>query len=115
MNYDKVKPDKIPDNYFKGDSDKTTGIMDENVENFVSVRDLTTNGDLMLISGNTLISYLYDIYDNNLNIKKRYLIPAQSHQVSQGILLKTLYVNNKIYEIYSFGEETPSIMIAEIA
>ena len=36
------------------------------------------------------------------------------YQYNDGVVLNSFYIDDAIYEIYSYGTETPSIMISKI-
>lgn len=90
---------------------------DENIENFKNnyvLRSVNKNGTDVLVKGSTAFSYVYDLMDENLKIKKRYVINKLKYDYKDGVLLKTFYIDGKIYEFYSYGSKTPSIMVSII-
>lgn len=86
----------------------------EGLVNEARIRNITVDNTSIVSMANTSFSSIYDIYDSNLKLTKRIIIDKLKYYYNNGVLLNSFYVGGTIYEIYSYGFETPSIMIAKI-
>lgn len=86
----------------------------EDMENSIYINKVVANSNSIIVSANTMFSNIYDTYDLNLKINKRIMLDTFKYSYDEGILLNTFYINNAIYEVYSYGKDTPSIMISKI-
>lgn len=85
----------------------------EKIKNTVSINSVKTYNGYVAIKATTLDSYIYDIYDEDLNLKKRYVWDINEYENEPGILfLDSFYIDNKLFKVNFFGLETPSIMIS---
>lgn len=87
----------------------------DSLVNKVYVQKVSVIDDKIIVKFQTAFTRAYDIYDKDLKLLKRYTFDADTETMREGLLLNTIFVDNKIYEIYSFGSETPSIMISQIS
>lgn len=86
----------------------------EDMENNIYLNKIETNSNTIIVNTNTMFSNIYDMYDLNLKINKRIILDAFKYSYEEGVLLKSFYIDDVIYEVYSYGKETPSIMISKI-
>ena len=86
----------------------------EKLEDYVSVEGLKTYDDLLFVSNTTNNENIYDIFDKDLNLKKRYVLNIDEYETKENVLLDVFYIDGKLYEVHSYGFETPSIMISVI-
>lgn len=86
----------------------------EDIENSIYLNYIEANSNTVIVNTNTLFSNIYDMYDLNLKINKRIILDAFKYSYDDGILLKSFYIDDAIYEVYSYGKDTPSIMISKI-
>lgn len=84
------------------------------MENNIYIENITVNNDNILVNSKTLYSSIYDIYSKDLVIQKRIMIDSIKYDYEDGVILNSFYIDGKIYEVYSYGTETPSIMISKI-
>ncbi len=86
----------------------------EDMENRISIESISSNNTSIIVNSRTIYSSIYDIYDLNLNINKRIILDAVKYTYDEGVILNRFYIDGNIYEVYSYGSETPSIMISKI-
>lgn len=86
----------------------------EDMENSIYINNIETNSNTIVVNTNTMFSNIYDMYDLNLKINKRIILDIFKYSYDEGVLLKSFYIDDVIYEVYSYGKETPSIMISKI-
>lgn len=86
----------------------------EDIKNSIYINKIDTSTDTIIVNASTMFSNIYDMYDLNLKINKRIILDAFKYSYDEGILLKSFYIDDVIYEVYSYGKETPSIMISKI-
>ncbi len=86
----------------------------EGLENYIEIQEIRNDNDMLIVKSNTLFSTIYDTYDSNLKINKRIILDRIKYSYDDGVLLNNFYDNGTIYEIYSYGSDTPSIMISKI-
>lgn len=112
FDYSKVKIEKLED--YK---DKVQLMGEENwddIKNELTIDNVYLTNGSWLVKTETLFHINFDLFDSNLNIRKRVMLDKSLYEYPDAILLKTFYVNNTIYEVYSYGLETPSIMVSVI-
>lgn len=83
-------------------------------ENYVLIDKVQISSEQIVVQFDTLYSKIYDVYDENLKIKKRLMINTYQYDYTDGVMLNSFYVDGAIYEVYSYGFETPSILINKI-
>lgn len=86
----------------------------ETYQNEMHVDGITIYGDNILLKGTNASQYIYDLYDKDLNLQKRFVLDQDEYEAEEHILLKVFYIDGKLYEIHSYGFNTPSIMISVI-
>lgn len=86
----------------------------ENTVNNIYIENVTKSSNSIIVNATTLFSSIYDIYDADLRVQKRIILDTFKYSYPEGVLLKSFYIDENIYEIYSYGAETPSIMISKI-
>lgn len=86
----------------------------EDIKNYIEIQEIKNDENMMVVKSNTLFSTIYDMYDSNLKINKRIMLDRFKYTYDDGVLLNNFYVNGVIYEVYSYGSDTPSIMISKI-
>lgn len=86
----------------------------ENTVNNIYIENVSKSSDSIIVNTTTLFSSIYDIYDATLMIQKRIILDIFKYSYQEGVLLNSFYIDGNIYEIYSYGAETPSIMISKI-
>ncbi|MCH5166604.1 MAG: hypothetical protein J1F35_01805 [Erysipelotrichales bacterium] len=84
------------------------------MENSIYIDTISNNTNSIIVNTKTLYSSIYDIYDENLIIQKRIILDTFKYSYEDGVILNSFYIDGSIYEIYSYGTETPSIMISKI-
>lgn len=86
----------------------------EDMENRIYINKVESNSNTIIVNTNTMFSNIYDMYDLNLKINKRIILDAFKYSYEEGVLLNSFYIDDVIYEVYSYGKDTPSIMISKI-
>lgn len=88
---------------------------DEDTElTYLELQRIVKQDDGLVVNFETSFNNVYDIYDSNLKLKKRFMLEQAKYRYTNGVLLSTFYIDGKLYDIYSYGFETPSIMINTI-
>lgn len=82
--------------------------------NTIAISNVSVNQEKIIVGSNTAYSIIYDVYDENLKLNKRFIIDAIDYQYEDGVLLNNFYIDGAIYEVYSYGFETPSILISKM-
>lgn len=86
----------------------------DDFENVIYVEGVNNSSSSLVVNTKTLFSSIYDIYDSSLKISKRIMLDKFKYSYPEGMLLNSFYIDGSIYEVYSYGSETPSIMISKI-
>lgn len=86
----------------------------DNINNIIEIEGIKTDKELLVVKSSTMFSTIYDIYDSDLKISKRIMLDKLKYTYENGVLLNSFYEDGNIYEVYSYGAETPSIMISKI-
>lgn len=86
----------------------------DDIENFIEIQEIKNDSNRLVVKSSTLFSTIYDIYDVNLKISKRLMLDKIKYTYDEGVLLNSFYIDGTIYEVYSYGSVTPSIMISKI-
>lgn len=115
-NYDygtlKLEDQKEYKNYYDENGEKLSEVGE--ISNSYNVVNMYSNDKNIVVAGETVFNFVYDIFDSQLKLEKRYLINQFNYNYDQGVLLKLIYANEKIYQVYSYGSETASILISVI-
>lgn len=112
MDYSKVKLED--DSKFKEKYKDDEYIDISEMTNSIYLNKITVDEGKIVVNANTLYSSIYDVYDSNLKISKRYMLDTFKYFYDDGVILNSFYINDSIYEVYSYGTKTPSIMISKI-
>lgn len=86
----------------------------DDLTNEIYVEEIKNDEESLIVNTKTLFSSIYDIYDSTLKISKRIMLDSFKYSYPEGMLLNSFYIDGAIYEVYSYGSETPSIMISRI-
>lgn len=87
----------------------------EVINNYISVDGIKLYDDNILVRNITNSDYIYDVFDKDLNLKMRYVLNVdEEYETKENVLLDVFYIDGKLYEVHSYGYETPSIMISVI-
>ncbi len=114
FDYSKMELENKED-YDDGTVKDYEGNLLSDMENYYDLQYITFAGDdNILVKSASLYNNIYDIFDSNLNIKKRFMINRNTYTYDEDFLLAIYYIDDIIYEIYSHGIATPSIMISKI-
>lgn len=109
--YSKLKLENLDDIKEKYKDDEYMDV--ENLTNYIEINKITVDKNI-LVEFETLLTRAYDIYDSEFNLINRFTVDKEKYEIEEGILLASYYHNGSIYEIYSYGTKTPSIMISKI-
>lgn len=109
--YSKLKLENLDDIKEKYKDDEYMDV--ENLTNYIEINKITVDKNI-LVEFETLLTRVYDIYDSDFNLINRFMIDKEKYEIEEGILLASYYHDGSIYEIYSYGTKTPSIMISKI-
>lgn len=85
-----------------------------NIENKANLQKVTIFNDYIFTQAENLTHYIYDLYDKDLNLQKRFVLDIHEYKSADNTLLKVFYIDGKLYEIHLYGFDTPSIMISVI-
>lgn len=94
--------------------DYENGNTGNKLQNDIFVNRFSVLKDNVMVYYDTNINRYYDVFDNNLKLLKRFKINRLAYQYDEATLLDAYYVDGKVYEIYSFGYTTPSILISTV-
>lgn len=86
----------------------------EKIDNSIEIEGINVYGDNILVKSVTNSNYVYDVFDKELNLKTRYTLNLEEYETTENVLLDVFYIDGKLYEVHSYGIETPSIMISVI-
>lgn len=112
FDYSKIKLEN--DEEFKEKYKDDEFFPSDDLENTINVEDVSYASSSLIVNSKTLFSSIYDIYDSSLKISKRIMLDTFKYSYPEGMLLNSFYIDGAIYEVYSYGSETPSIMISKI-
>lgn len=82
--------------------------------NTITISNVSIEKEKIIVKSNTSYSNIYDIFDSNLKLEKRFMIDAINYQYENGALLNNFFIDGAIYEVYSYGFDTPSILISKM-
>ncbi len=75
----------------------------------------THDNGIFMVQGNTTSdNKVIDVFDKDLKIIKRFMHGEQVHDGEEMAFISSVYVDDKLYEFYSFGVETTSILVSII-
>lgn len=94
--------------------DSYTNVFGELVENKINIQSIKMYNDNILVTSTTNSDYIYDVFDEYLNLKVRYTLKIEEYETPENVLLNVFCIDGKLYEIHSYGYETPSIMISVV-
>lgn len=103
---------KLPDDSKYVDKDSEIGGYDGSGGYSLNIENVDIVNNFIIVKASTWFSNVYDIYDKHLNLKKRYTFDFTEYNYEHAVLLNSFYIDDKMYELYSWGAETPSIMIS---
>lgn len=112
FDYSKIKLEN--DEEFKEKYKDDEFFSSDDFENVIYVEGVNNSSSSLVVNTKTLFSSIYDIYDSSLKISKRIMLDKFKYSYPEGMLLNSFYIDGSIYEVYSYGSETPSIMISKI-
>lgn len=112
IDYSKIKLEN--DEEFKKKYKDDEFFPSDDLENFIEIEEIKNDENRLVVKSNTLYSTIYDIYDSSLKINKRIMLDKIKYTYNESILLNSFYIDGTIYELYSYGSVTPSIMISKI-
>lgn len=112
FDYSKIKLEN--DEEFKEKYKDDEFFPSDDLENTINVEGVSYASSSLIVNSKTLFSSIYDIYDSSLKISKRIMLDTFKYSYPEGMLLNSFYIDGAIYEVYSYGSETPSIMISKI-
>ncbi|MCX4249036.1 MAG: hypothetical protein OSJ65_04670 [Bacilli bacterium] len=112
FDYSKIKLEN--DEEFKEKYKDDEFFSSDDLENTIYVDGINYSSSSLVVNTKTLFSSIYDVYDSSLKISKRIILDKFKYSYPEGMLLNSFYINGSIYEVYSYGSETPSIMISKI-
>lgn len=112
IDYSKIKLED--DTAFKEKYKDDEFFPSDDIENYIEIEEIKSDEEKLIVKSSTLFSNIYDIYDATLKINKRIMLDKIKYTYDEGVLLNSFYIDGIIYEIYSYGSVTPSIMISKI-
>ncbi len=86
----------------------------QTIDNMLVINDIHVYDSYVFVKSTTYDEDILDVFDQDLKLKKRYVLNQETYSTQDSILLKAYYIDGKLYEINSFGVDTPSIMISVI-
>lgn len=75
---------------------------------------MDSNNNFLVESETSSDNMIFDVFDKELKLVKRYSHYVKAHGTEDAIYISSFYVNDKLYEFYSFGIDTPSILVSII-
>lgn len=86
----------------------------EKVKNKLSLSEMIGYEESILTNLSTITNIVYDVFDSKLNVQKRLVLDIDVYDRfgENAIPLKEFFIDDKLYVITLFGNETKSIMVA---
>lgn len=86
----------------------------EKVKNKLSLSEMIGYEESILTNLSTITNIVYDVFDGNLNVQKRLVLDIDVYDRfgENAIPLKEFFIDDKLYVVTLFGNETKSIMVA---
>lgn len=92
-------------------SDDVSDCSDDISINNIHISD---NKELIVYGITSSENMIVDVFDNNLKLKKRMVHSGNIHDSDENIYISSFDIDGKMYEFYSFGVDTPSILVSII-
>lgn len=110
IDYSKMKLENVKDYV----TEESKHLMTDDAKSDFSIKNIHLDSDYIVVCSETTFSRLYDVYDKDLKLVKRYIFDITKYAINEGMLIDFIYSKDKIHEVYSYGVDTPSIMISTI-